>query len=927
MPTPPPTPPPSTPTSSVPPDRSVLRHRLAALGLLLAGIALSVAVAAALGEAHREAEDAARVARAEAKARLVERLFEERSRQLHAARRFAIWQQPMRRDAWRGFVEAGEGVGLSWIEYLPGERRAAWEAAAAAERGAPMPLRDDSGAISPPREVHYVLAVTSAAEPLDLIASGVDLVSVPDRAAMLERAWRSGDTAMLGAVPLYDDPAAGPGLIVAAPVYAEGDLTRERPRGAVLLAMRPGDLVTAAGRLLDDDSPMSLVLIDGAHEVHFQVPFGAPPPGPALLEHEARFDGRPLLLRVHAAPAAAATPGPLPGPLARLDLPALAIGLALAVAISAWTTLALRLRRRQRRDREAREAALRALRDDAGAAAGPSAPGHGGDGAWEWDARADRLSLHEDWLRQLRREGLEATTLDMPTWRGRVHPADREAVAARLADYLAGVAPIHESMHRVRTLRGQWRWVLERARIATRDAAGAPALVLGTEVDIDAWKRLQDETALANRYLASLLASSTEVAIIATEPDGMIRLFNAGAERLLGWRAEDVVGLRTPLDFHDPEEVERRAAELSRQLGRTVAGFDVFITQAHQQQPEPRVWRYLRKDGQVRSVRLVVTRVDEADGSLAGFLGIAIDVSRELAGEQALRRGDQLLRNLSAQVPGAIYQYRLWPDGRSSFPFASDGIRDVYEVSPEEAARDAESVVRRIHPDDLADVAASILESSITLLPWRSEYRVRLPQRGERWLHGEARPERLPDGSTLWHGYISDVTTTKQLEARLREEASHDALTGACNRRELQARAGRELDALERSGRALTLLMLDLDDFKAINDALGHDAGDDVLKSVVRALRATARPGDEVFRTGGEEFVLLCPGLGRDGGLALAEALRAAVAASHAPGEPPITASVGVAEARPGDGLSDLLKRADEQVYAAKHAGKDRVAG
>ena len=918
---PPPTPPPTTPPALAPPDRSALRHRLAALGLLLAGVALSVAVAAALGEAHRETEAAEGLARAEAKARLVERLFEERSRQLHAARRFAVWQQPMRRAAWRGFVEAGENVGLSWIEYLPGERRAAWEAAAAAERGAPMPLRDDSGAISPPRDVHYVLAVTSAVEPLDLIASGVDLVSVPDRAAMLERAWRSGDTAMLGAVPLYDDPAAGPGLIVAAPVYAEGDLTRDRPRGAVLLAMRPGDLVAAAGRLLGDDSPVSLVLIDGAREVHFQVPFGQPPPGPALLEHEARFDGRPLLVRVHAGAVAA------PGPLARLDLPALAIGVALAVALSAWTGLALRLRRRQRRDREAREAALRALRDDAGAADGPAAPGHGGDGAWEWDARADRLSLHEDWLRQLRREGLEAAPLDLAAWRARVHPADRDAVVARLADYLAGATPIHESMHRVRTLRGQWRWVLERARIATRDDAGAPALVLGTEVDIDAWKRLQDETTLANRYLASLLDSATEVAIIATEPDGVIRLFNAGAERLLGWRAEEVVGLRTPLEFHDADEVARRGAELSRQLGRPVEGFDVFIAQAHQQRPESGVWRYLRRDGQVRSVRLMVTRVDDADGTLSGFLGIAIDISRELAGEQALRRGDQLLRNLSAQVPGAIYQYRLWPDGRSSFPFASDGIRDVYEVSPEEAARDAEAVLRRVHPDDVADVAASILESSITLLPWRCEYRVRLPQRGERWLHGEARPERLPDGSTLWHGYIGDVTATKQLEARLREEASHDALTGACNRRELQARAGRELDAVERSGRALTLLMLDLDDFKAVNDALGHDAGDDVLRRVVRALRAAARPGDEVFRTGGEEFVLLCPGARREEGLAVAEALRAAVAASHAPGEPPITASVGVAEARAGDSLSDLLKRADEQVYAAKHAGKDRVAG
>ena len=118
----------------------------------------------------------------------------------------------------------------------------------------------------------------------------------------------------------------------------------------------------------------------------------------------------------------------------------------------------------------------------------------------------------------------------------------------------------------------------------------------------------------------------------------------------------------------------------------------------------------------------------------------------------------ELLANLSRQVPGVIYQYRLFPDGRSCFPFASEGIREIYEVTPDEVREDAAAVLARLHPEDLASVFEGIQRSARELTTWDREYRVVLPAAGERWLHGTARPERLPDGSTLWHGFIRDVT-------------------------------------------------------------------------------------------------------------------------------------------------------------------------
>ncbi|MBP6715796.1 MAG: response regulator [Acidobacteria bacterium] len=134
------------------------------------------------------------------------------------------------------------------------------------------------------------------------------------------------------------------------------------------------------------------------------------------------------------------------------------------------------------------------------------------------------------------------------------------------------------------------------------------------------------------------------------------------------------------------------------------------------------------------------------------------------------------LRKLASQLPGVVYQFRLRPDGTSCFPYASDRIREIYRVTPAEVAEDASAVFAVLHPDDHAAVMASILASAESLQPWQHEYRVQFPNGDVRWLYGDAEPEREPDGSVLWHGFISDITTRKateqardELEAQLRQ--------------------------------------------------------------------------------------------------------------------------------------------------------------
>lgn len=160
------------------------------------------------------------------------------------------------------------------------------------------------------------------------------------------------------------------------------------------------------------------------------------------------------------------------------------------------------------------------------------------------------------------------------------------------------------------------------------------------------------------------------------------------------------------------------------------------------------------------------------------------------------------------------------------------------------------------------------------------------------------------------------------VKKRVEYRASHDPLTGALNRSEL-ARALQELIA---TGRA-ACLMIDIDHFKKVNDTYGHAAGDRALRAVAGLIETHIRKGDFLVRYGGEEFTLLAAQLDHGAARHLAERIRAAIEA-HPFGEPErLTVSIGVATLKPGDTAQTLIDRADGHLYAAKEAGRNRVAG
>ncbi|MBL9213804.1 MAG: PAS domain S-box protein [Opitutaceae bacterium] len=263
----------------------------------------------------------------------------------------------------------------------------------------------------------------------------------------------------------------------------------------------------------------------------------------------------------------------------------------------------------------------------------------------------------------------------------------------------------------------------------------------------------------------SILTNSGH-SVISTDVLGVVEAFSRGAERLLGYRAEDVIGKLGYEAFHLPDELAARAAELSGDLGRAVpAGFRALVARAEAgAEAEERDWTDVRRDGKRVPVRVSVAAMRDRRGRIVGYLAIASDVSAQRLAEERRRELDTRLSNIASQVPGMVFQFRQSPEGRYSFPFASEGIRQIYRMEPSQVSEDSSVIWDLIHPEDVERVAESIRQSGRALSRWECEYRTRFADGTVRWVSGAAQPERQADGAVLWQGFITDVTERKRAE-------------------------------------------------------------------------------------------------------------------------------------------------------------------
>jgi diguanylate cyclase (GGDEF)-like protein/PAS domain S-box-containing protein len=348
---------------------------------------------------------------------------------------------------------------------------------------------------------------------------------------------------------------------------------------------------------------------------------------------------------------------------------------------------------------------------------------------------------------------------------------------------------------------------------------------------------------------------------------------------------------------------------------------------------------------------LVFSRTE--DGRVWQTLGTSQDITDRVKSENRLT---QLARN----IPGVIYQFRMRADGTSHFPYASDGIRDIYGVTPLEVREDASAVFTVLHPDDLERISQSIQESAANLSPWHCEYRVRFADGRMIWVLGFATPQREADGSTIWHGYITDISDRKEAEFLLINEKERaeeaelklqktqivlerinqkllklidtDPLTRIANRRCFNIRFKQEWKRLLREQKPLSLILFDVDYFKNYNTCYGHPQGDRCLIKIAQtAQKNVARSSDLVARIGGEEFAVILPNTDLQGAKVVAEKIRLAIyslelAHPDSEVENKVTISLGIMSLIPTTGQSPttLINQADQALLEAKRRGKNQ---
>ena len=236
-----------------------------------------------------------------------------------------------------------------------------------------------------------------------------------------------------------------------------------------------------------------------------------------------------------------------------------------------------------------------------------------------------------------------------------------------------------------------------------------------------------------------------------------------------------------------------------------------------------------------------------------------------------------------------------------------------------------------IYPDDLDYAERSLAEVLVKGAVEDREYRIIAADGQVRWLSDKCFINRQaePGQPVIIVGIAEDITDKKQIETELQRLATTDVLTQSSNRRHFFECAHREFERARYQGTPLAFLLLDIDDFKVINDTYGHQEGDNVLQRIAESGRATLRRGDVFGRVGGEEFAAVFPGCAPDMAMQVAERLQREIqrlSFSHGDQTFGITVSQGLTSLTAEDeSVDSLFARADAAMYKAKHQGKNRI--
>jgi diguanylate cyclase (GGDEF)-like protein/PAS domain S-box-containing protein len=423
----------------------------------------------------------------------------------------------------------------------------------------------------------------------------------------------------------------------------------------------------------------------------------------------------------------------------------------------------------------------------------------------------------------------------------------------------------------------------------------------GVARDISERRRQEEELREAReRFAGAFDHAAIGVALVA--PDGRWLQVNESLRTMLGYEREQLLA-GSFQEISHPDDLDADLELVRRTLAGELESYEMEK-------------RYLRADGQIVWALLSVSLVRDGVGEPLYFISQVQDITDRKRSIEELQKSERRFRALTESAPVGIFE----TDAEGRCVYINDRTCELAGVSAAEALGYGWQAA--LHPADRERVERAWERTVRTGEEFSLEYRFRRPSGEEVWVSGRAIPLRDAEGAvTGYLGSVADITDRKRAERRMARLALHDDLTGLANR---PAFYDALQSALRESG--VAVLFIDVDDFKAFNDRLGHIAGDRLLVEVGELLRRSLRVEDLVARLGGDEFGVILRDVGDSTEPArIAERILARCENPVEIGEGSevrVGLSIGIAVSSGSDGVEEILRRADMAMYSAKATGK-----